>query len=336
MCVTILSLALLCGCAPSERPLREPLEASSPEIPVSEPAPPAQAEPEPSCDNEITAAFPGDGADDVYYRTDVQLELAEPDAAAQIVITDGSGRQVQGASTVAGRLVTWVGEPLSPQTPYLVTLSWGCPPVELGWSTTETGSPTEVPIVDRVYELDLRQGRWVQPRGIDALLGGVIRPLLVSVTETDGLLALVAALTDGSGRQSRCEETLDLPAAAFLDPYFELDQGVLSLEVDGLLLELSELSLSGAFSPGAERIEGVRLEGLVDTRPMVELIVPDGPDDLICGLFAGLGAPCVACPGGSGSYCLEAVVDDLRLPLRPGARVEPRGAAEIAADVSCG
>ncbi|HHO50462.1 MAG TPA: hypothetical protein ENK18_06195 [Deltaproteobacteria bacterium] len=331
-----LSIALLQGCAPGGARTYAPHDGGiAPSGASTPPAPGPQPGAEP-CGNKIASAFPLDGADDVYYRTDVQLQLDVADASAQLVVTDDSGREILGSSTVQGALVRWTGEPLEPETLYQVTLHWSCPPVELSWSTTETGGLVEVPIVDRVYELDLRQGRWLKPRGIEGLLGSWLRPLLVSATESDGILTLAAALTELDGSQDRCAETLELPPAAFLDPYFELDQGALALSLDGLVVELSGLTLSGAFSPGAERIEGLQLQGLVDTRSMAELLLPGGPETLVCDLFAGLGAPCVACPGGAGSYCLEAQLDDLRLPGRPSTHLEPRSAEQIAADPSCG
>ncbi len=330
--MSVLSILWLAGCGPDLSTTSVPLDAAERTEPEA-PAPIAPPPPAP-CDNEVTSSFPRSGASDVYYQTAIELVLALPDDTARLAVVDEQGETIPGTSTSQGTTLSWAGDPLAPETAHRVILSWRCAPVEIDWTTSSTGAPLERSVHRNTYGLDLRSGRWLQPRGLEAVLGGLVQPLLVSVSEEPEGLSLLAAVAE-DGRQPRCEETSLVAPVSFTDPAFALEDGSLSLVFEDLFVQLETLSMSGAFSPSGDRIEGLHLSGLLDTRPLGEAIVAGAPDDLICEILAGLQIPCVSCGDGA-PYCLETSIDDLDLPLRPGASVRPRDLASIAQDPQCG
>lgn len=292
----------------------------------------------PACSNSISAQFPDNGNTDVYYKTDVRFTLAEEDATATIVMTDSAGAEVSGTTTVEGKIVTWSGDDFAPLTTYTATLNYACGAPSVSWTTSDVGGPTEVPIVDRVFALDLASGEWVRPAGVGDLLATQLgdTQIFVTPTETPAATITMTGAIGSQNTQDLCSPTIPFPPANWSDPYFELESDLLPLVVAGLTIEIEDMSLSGAYAPDASRIQGASLRGSIDTRPLGEAFDLGTTDDAVCGLVNTFGVQCEACSDGSGNYCLTVWVDNIEADYVPGLVIQERTQADIDADtVNC-
>lgn len=291
------------------------------------------------CDIVVSETFPEADDFQAYYKTDVRFSLSAEDPTATIAVTDASGTEVPGTTTVSGSIVTWSGAvDLAPETTYTATLNYQCGEAPITFTTSDTGKPTEVDISGFVYELDLESGEWVQPVGVGALISthlGAVEVLVSPTTVTTTEITMIGALGDGTGAQDMCTPSFDFgQAAAWNDPYFELASEQLTLDVAGTVVDIEDLVLSGAFAPDGTRIQGTSLQGYIDTRQLNGLL--ESGDDL-CSLVAIVGAECEPCTDGSGTFCLSVHVDNIRAEQVPGASpLEVVVQGDIDADPTCG
>ena len=102
-----------------------------------------------------------------------------------------------------------------------------------------------------------------------------------------------------------------------------------------LTYDLHDVVFSGGVRAGGELLADIDFRTTLDTRPLVQSILGFGqPPDAVCVLSAGLGDPCVACPDGTGVYCLPIrVVGATAAPFE--GTVVPRTQEEIDADPAC-
>jgi uncharacterized protein (TIGR03382 family) len=97
-------------------------------------------------------------------------------------------------------------------------------------------------------------------------------------------------------------------------------------------LLVQQATFSATFSADGSEIGDGAGSGHVDTRPLVPLVDPGGPPDAICDLLAGIGTTCVACPDGSGSFCVWSAFEGLELAEVPTTLVE---VTDPTSDPSC-
>lgn len=269
-------------------------------------------------------AFPEDGAR-AYYRTTVDATFSEQVDGATITVTDAGGTAVAGDTAWEGnRLVFTPGTPLTPGETYTSTIDFTCAGSPQSsattWTVSEVGTATDADgLVGNDYALALASARFIRPEGVGDIIGDFLTfDILVSVKEvSDSNLTVFGAVGDEEqpGAQAACTPTLDFPAADFAEnPYFELGPQQLSVEVSGTEVVIEDLFLSGSFAPDGSYIDGVVLAGIVDTRPFAPLIEddPDAPPEAVCEVTGRLGIPCVACPDGSGEFCLEILADSIQ------------------------
>jgi hypothetical protein len=265
-----------------------------------------------NCTILVASQFPEDGETDAYYKTDVRFQLSEADPSASIEVTDAGGSVVSGSTSSVGNLVIWEGDDFAPSSDYTATLTYECGTAEASWTTSPTGSPTGGAIVDRVYDLDLATGSWILPSPeVGALLATELDvELLFMPVSADTEIVMRGAVGTGNDEQDLCSPTIEFPAASFDDPFFRIASDLLTLEVAGYAIDVQDLDLSGAFTPNGDGMEGASLQGVIDTRPLVEVLAPGGADDAVCQLVAVFGVSCVDCGGGD-NYCLEVWVDSI-------------------------
>ncbi len=290
-----------------------------------------------ACANSIIAQFPIADDSDVYYKTDVRFSLAAADEGATITVTDDGGAAVNGSTTVDGTTVIWSGDDLAPSTHYNATLTYECGDATVGWTTSSTGSPVSGTLAGSVYNLDIANGEWVRPAGIGDLLAVELEDteILVSPTAEPGAtIEFLGAVGDGSGGQDLCIESLPFPPANWADPYFEIETPALDLDIEGYSFTIEDLVLSGAFAPDGSRIQGTVFQGFVDTRPLVDLLVPGGDEDSVCELTLTFGVPCEECTGG-GTFCLSVYVDSVNADKVGTSGLQVVTAADIAANGDC-
>jgi hypothetical protein len=265
-----------------------------------------------ACDVSIVSQFPADGSSDAYWKTDVRFQLSEEDAGATIVVKDAGGAEISGSTMALGNLVIWEGDDLAPSSDYTATLTYACGEATASWSTSATGAPTGGGIVDSVYDLDLASGSWVLPSPeVGALLATQLDvELLFMPVSADTEIVMRGALGTGADAQDVCSPTIEFPAADFEDPFFQIASPLLTLEVAGYSIDVQDLDLQGSFTPNADGMDGASLKGVIDTRPLVDVLAPGGTEDSVCVLVSTFGVSCVDCGNGE-NFCLEVWVDSI-------------------------
>ncbi len=291
-----------------------------------------------ACTNAILGQTPENGDLDVYYRTDVRFTLTVEDPAASITLMEVGGGEVSGTTSVAGSIVSWTpGAPLTPETAYEATLTYECGAATVGWTTSDVGTPTDVDLTGRTYSLGLTDGEFIEPPGVGVLLAQQLGDveILIGVESVAGPeIDMDGALGLGDGTQDLCSETLTFPPATYDDPYFSLTSPVLPLDVTGIQIDVENLELSGAFSKDGSRIQGAVLKGLIDTRPLVDLVSPGGTEGSACSLVNAFGVDCIPCSDGTGDFCLSLWIDSIEA-TEVGGTLVPRDAQTIADDAAC-
>lgn len=303
-----------------------------------------------SCVNSITP-FPENGETHAFYRTTVEARLQVADATAVLSLTDALGFSVPGVSTVQANLVTFQSSaPLQPSAGYGVTLDYACGYVDWSFTVNEVGTPTSGSLDGTAYAIDLSRGRYVRPEGLGDLLGQFLttQVLLGVQGSTADTLETIGATAEAESfppTEDLCVPTVAFPVADFTqDPYFVID-GVgtrVPLTIAGYAVTIDDLVMSGAFSPDASSLGGVRLTGSLDTYPLAEIVdatcVDGSPDypaclEAVCDLAAVIGG-CETCPADGQVHCLNLVVDSLVGDGILGPLVA-RSQAEVDADVAC-
>lgn len=268
--------------------------------------------------------FPEEGSSRAYYRTTVDATFSEVVEGATLTLKDASGADVAGATVWDGkRLVFTPTDALTPSSQYTATVAFECVGEPAGgsvsWTVSEVGAPTDLTtLVGRDYALDLGSARFLRPDAIGGLIGDFLDfDILVAVKEAnDTSITMFGALgeTGQPGQQAQCTETIDFPAAGFTgNPYFELGPQTLEVSVSDVDVQIQDMFLSGSFSPDGSYIDGVTLAGIIDTRPLASIVDnnPDAPPETVCEFTGRLGINCIACPDGSGEYCLELLADSI-------------------------
>ena len=279
------------------------------------------------CDNTATLTTPEANATDVDPMTTIEIEFDTRDMGVAVQVDGGD---VTGALEWRNNTLVFTPDvALTAGSTHRVEVTFDCGVESWSFSTSEADQAVDPgTLVGNTYVLELMEGNFVRPAGVGALLSQyVTRDLLVGVAgATDESLALVSAVSlDGSEppEQDTCEASVALPPAAFQgNPYFQVPPQDLSIEASGYTLTVQKLKLSGTFAPDGSSIEGASVAGSIDTRPLVPLVDPEGADDAVCQLVASLGIECVDCPDGSGTYCLDLLVDDIPAPLTDGTLIE--------------
>jgi hypothetical protein len=295
-----------------------------------------------TCANVISSTFPEDGSTEAFYRTSVEFELLTAETSASISVVGPSG-EVPGSSAADGASVVWTADgDLEPNTEYTATLTWGCDPATITFSTNEVGDPAPVAdLTDNVYALPLTEGRFVEPPGIGDIIGGLLTvSVLIEVTSaTETELTMMGALAQegNPNAQDLCTETIDFPAAADFsqNPFFTVGPDDTVISVAGFEVAIDNLAISGAFSPSGDKIAGAALSGSIDTRPLVPLVAEGQGDSGVCDLVAGFGIQCIDCADGSGAYCLALEVQDMTATLAAGTDLVPLTAADVDASPEC-
>jgi len=297
------------------------------------------------CANNILERHPADGATEVYRRARTDRHFALSDSSARVILTDASGATVAGTDVNNGNYVGFVpDEPLESGATYTSTLEWTCDPDVTSFTVSDQiGEAVDSASLEgRSWALDLRQGREVNPLGINAALEQLIEFDLILGYDRDGTkgaFRMVGAIGDDTGNQDACtpfipfENDGDLTA----NPYFTITSSVLPIYVDGALLEIDDLEMSGSFTPDGTEIQGLQLSGVIDTRPLAGVIDEEGTGDAesVCELFSGtFNFDCEDCPSGDGEYCVFLELDDLTA-AETGFTVMPTNNTDIANNPEC-
>lgn len=271
--------------------------------------------------NSIEEVFPDHGTTNASYRTVIEVRLDNPDPAATLTVVGRSGQVAGSLERFQDILRLTPLEPLEPGTDHTVTTTYGegCQVVTI-FTTSDTGAPIGNPqaLIGKTFEVDLLAGRFVEPEGVGSLLGEYLgdQPLFLEVeaassTEVE-ILGIFGRQGSTTPEQSQCIGTVDFPSGEFTsNPYFEvLAPGTSTLPLGGSTVEIYDLQMSSSFTPEGTAMQGGLFAGLLDTRPLVELVEEGGAKDAICELAASIGVDCEVCPDGE-PLCITMRIDDI-------------------------
>ena len=301
------------------------------------------------CGVEIDETYPALNAADVYYLSNLSVELSDPDETASLTLTDGSGAEVAGEVTVDDDTLTFApSAALAPSTSYNLNVSY-CgseEPAVIPFTTSALGSALDggnESIVGKTYALDISSGSFVEPAGVGDLIGGLLEnKILIGVTSVENdQMSIRGAISDGSTTdQDMCTETLEeFPSADFsTSPYFEIPKEDVTLSVAGFTATIYGLEVTGTFAADATYFGGGTLQGELDARQILPLLGDAGLDaetpEEVCGLLLGFGVQCVECISDSEPLCVRLVVERL-VADETGVELVPLDADAIAASEEC-
>ncbi len=301
------------------------------------------------CGVEIDETYPALNAADVYYLSNLTVELSDPDETASLTLTDGSGAEVAGEVTVDDDTLTFApSAALAPSTSYNLNVSY-CgseEPAVIPFTTSALGTAIDggnEAIVGKTYALDISSGSFVEPAGVGDLIGGLLEnKILIGITSVENdVMTVRGAISDGSTTdQDMCTETLEeFPTADFsTSPYFEIPKEDVTLSVAGFTATIYGLEVTGTFSSDATYFGGGTLQGELDARQILPLLGDAGLDaetpEEVCGLLLGFGVSCVECQSDSEPLCVRLVVERL-VAEDTGVELVPLTADDIAANAEC-
>ena len=270
------------------------------------------------CDNTVTL-FPTKDAGDVYYRTSIEANFADADDSATLAVSAGS-EAVAGSTSwdEAGLTLTFTPDaPLTPSTQYTAAVTHECGDASVDWTTSDVGTSIDsASLTGKAYTLDLTSGRFLQPEGIGALIQNYIDTdiLMGVVSADDTTIQMIGAVANGETppAQDVCEPSFNFPDADFAgNPFFTVGPESTAITIQGFTVTITDLMISGAFSPDGSYVDGAVLAGSIDTRPLVPMLDENGGDDAICVLASSLGINCEECAEDGGMFCLTLLVDSM-------------------------
>ena len=259
------------------------------------------------CANAILGQNPESAGTEINPRAAVDFLLAQSDDSATIQVTDDSGAEVAGTTTITKTRVLFTPtERLASNTTFDVTLDWACDPVSSSVTTSNLGdTPVDAAsLTGRTWGFALTEGRVVDPPELSAVLPLMLDfDILVMVQNGDETsLNLIGGVTaDGETTQNQCAPHIDFPMPAdYADnPFFQVMADTMSLVVAGDALAVTDLLLTGTFSPDGSTMEDVYLSGNVNL----------GSE--LCALMGSSGVDCEACPTGAEETCIDLIVDSM-------------------------
>lgn len=311
--------------------------------PTPPPTPPPPPPPPPVCEA-LFATSPAAGQTQVLPDADLSWSFTGMDSTLTVEVTTSAGVAVTGTGTWSGSIYEWEPDaPLAADTSFDAVATWcnGVSSNTHSFTTTDVGAPVPVPTLpDRTYAVDLASPSlsFVQPPGVGGLLQSQLAGFSVLVSVADAT-ATDLELRVGIGSvspfvQDLCQPTSDLPSSDFsTNPYFSAGPATLPFDMGITSFEFQELMLEGALTADADAML-MTLEAVVDTRPLVPLVVPGGADSAVCDLLAAFGVTCTTCAGG-GDFCLPIEVIDIVAEEQVGLTLVERTAADVAADPTC-
>lgn len=242
--------------------------------------------------------------------------------------------------------------PLAPDTLHTLFVDLSCDKTAvIPFTTADIGTPVESPqVVGTTYALDLGAFDVLQPprmgQLLSALLTGVEDTLLFAPTAVEGqgiVFEVGTGHADGPGPEAtwtqRCDATATLSDGDGFaqNPFVELADRTVPIQIRGATLMLEDVRLTGAFRPDGRALVGVGLSARFDTRPLVPVLPDDlragSDDDAVCNLvlqFTGGTVGCIPCPDDGPKACLELDLVNATAP-RVDLALQPISPAEAAA-----
>lgn len=285
-----------------------------------------------ACANPLVDVRPGDGAVDVPLDAAVTVTLAAPEEGVGLRVRV-EGRDVPGRTEPVpdppGRYAFVPLQPVRAGVGHTLVVSWSCGVASSGFTTAR-----------ETWRIETRAGRLEAPAATDELatrLAGLVDPLWIGL---DGLFAE----REGGGRaewllasaeglsQARC-----VPTARLGGPLsdggraFEATATRATFRAGAAAVPARGVVVSGGVEPATRALDDVRLEAVLDLRPVLARLA--GPGASLADLCRSLDAGCLLCDDGQAA-CARFVWAALP-SSRGGPGLVPKDAAAVAADPAC-
>jgi hypothetical protein len=281
-----------------------------------EPTDSGQIEESMDCEVNVLDINPMNGQEEVYYRSPIVVTLSQPDDTANIIV-EGPNGTISGTTTSDGSTIQYFSDSsLVPSSVHNVSVEYcnGSVGESYTFATSELGTQLENSIDGNTYPIDFGSGTWVQPLGIGPIIAAQLQNTIllgIQNQNNDELGVVVGASLEGSFEQDFCFPIIGgIPGMSFDEnPYFQVPETDIDLNISGFDVNLYNFSLSGVFSSdGSEYSHGV-LDAIFDARD-IALTVSLSAEDL-CSVVAGLESPCKECPNDGQSFCIDVLVEGL-------------------------
>ncbi|HND32573.1 MAG TPA: hypothetical protein PLA94_21405, partial [Myxococcota bacterium] len=230
-----------------------------------------------ACEVQVESSFPEDGATRLPVDTVLELRLSapEPDAMLELVGVEGELERLEG-----GHLLRWTPlAPLAEGSDFLVRAQVCGSGLLTSFSTRYP--EVQVDLSDRVYGLDLSKATWEEPAELGSLLsslmGGPVMLVEVESHQPQELgLEFWTALPGEREVGRHCTQPTTFQGVSFLEnPWFS------ATARDGWLSGVSGPvplwwpTLSGTFAADGASLVELRVEALIEAKPLSALIGQD-------------------------------------------------------------
>ncbi|MCB9781302.1 MAG: Ig-like domain-containing protein [Alphaproteobacteria bacterium] len=303
---------------------------------------PGGSDPDDDCDVVLVDVRPAPGATGISTSTDIVAAFSRSDEEARVYLHDADGRAISGETSRADGGATLIFRPsstLRAATDYQTTVSWCGGQAPFDFRTGGGEPPVEDERIGRSYRFDLTQGRVVSPEGVgDLFLALVERPAWLQVLGADPDLRLRLANGTPDGGQEACMVTNDLVTTDEFRPTFSARLDAMRIGAPDVALLVTDVELTGTFSPDASEIGAASVSGSVDFRQnlaLLEELLGTTTSAEACAIVETFGVRCEPCADGV-ARCVSLVMEDLGGEWAEDVVLEERTEEAIAADPECG
>lgn len=259
------------------------------------------------CDATVVASNPSDGSVDVPVNSALTIIFNDEVFAGEWSM-DVDGVDGSATLSVDGMSATFMADAnYADSTGY--TANWSVCQTSGLFDFTTGGETNGAELPGNTYLIDYNDVEWVEPDGLEDLLGGNVdlEHILVMVTdynEATNALGIVGALGEDVGfgmEQAACYSPMLFSDVDFTDnPTFSAGPSTLSMDLGGVEANLEDLYIEATFSTDAQLLNNVAITGYIDTRPLDSLGYGD-----VSVLLSLLGMTVVPCADGA-TECLYA------------------------------
>jgi hypothetical protein len=174
------------------------------------------------CGVDIEPIRPVAGDDEAYYRADVEFLLSEPDPKAVVGLRTDPETKGKEGDPISGKQWKSVDEkivyftpdaPLALNSDYRSEIEWCGGRQTIPFHTSWLGTPVKAPkdLVGTVWTIDMRGGRWIEPRA-------AIDGQLINYLQSAFLVRSTSSATTGSRSRGRALSTTARRTCAPLRP----------------------------------------------------------------------------------------------------------------------
>ena len=273
-----------------------------------------------ACTIEVVALAPADGDAEVAVDAPIRATLSRPDSSATFLLEDADGQPVPGHSKAKGDTLRFLPDaPLATDTTYTATLRYcldtPAPAVAVAtFASLSTAGPAE----GKSYRIDLTTATWISPVIGSFLSSYISSDLLFQVTRqvADRIEMMGATTISRGGPQDTCYATMPFPEGSMTaGGAFVIGPASVVLPITGANVPVTDMTIEGQLAADLTTVEFTSVTGQISTVDLGATLGPlfgtSDPAEL-CSLLTMFGDSCVECNDGSGHFCVDAHLSNLR------------------------